>query len=145
MLVLKMVADNGQEIGMFSWFAIHPVSMNKTNRLVSSDNIGYAAYLFEQEKNEGYLPGKGPYVAAFAASNLGDVSPNTKGPHCINTGEPCENMGSYCPVGGPIVAHLSGLATIQLGTGDRWRQERGWGYAHSDHMSSADHASAAAQ
>ncbi|XP_063163499.1 putative neutral ceramidase C [Candoia aspera] len=100
MVVLKMVADNGQEIGMFSWFAIHPVSMNNTNRLINSDNIGYAAYLFEQEKNEGYLPGKGPYVAAFASSNSGDVSPNTKGPHCINTGEPCENMGNYCPIGG---------------------------------------------
>ncbi|KAM6443048.1 putative neutral ceramidase C [Liasis olivaceus] len=108
MMVLKMVADNGQEIGMFSWFAIHPVSMNNTNRLVSSDNTGYAAYLFEQEKNEGYLPGKGPYVAAFAASNLGDVSPNTEGPHCINTGEPCENMGSYCPVGGAKMCIATG-------------------------------------
>ncbi|XP_070801768.1 neutral ceramidase [Pituophis catenifer annectens] len=100
MTVLKMVADNGQEIGMFSWFAVHPVSMNNTNVLVNSDNIGYAAYLFEQEKNKGYLPGKGPFVAAFTSSNLGDVSPNTKGPHCINTGEPCENMGNYCLIGG---------------------------------------------
>ncbi|XP_058043044.1 neutral ceramidase [Ahaetulla prasina] len=100
MTVLKMVADNGQEIGMFSWFAVHPVSMNNSNVLVNSDNVGYAAYLFEQEKNEGYLPGKGPFVAAFISSNLGDVSPNTKGPHCINTGESCENMGNYCLIGG---------------------------------------------
>uniref|UniRef100_A0A8D2KTX9 Neutral ceramidase n=1 Tax=Varanus komodoensis TaxID=61221 RepID=A0A8D2KTX9_VARKO len=100
MVVLKMVADNGQEIGMLSWFAIHPVSMNNSNTLTSSDNVGYAASLLEQEKNKGYLPGKGPYVAAFASANLGDVSPNIKGPHCINTGGSCENLYNYCPVGG---------------------------------------------
>ncbi|XP_062988984.1 neutral ceramidase [Elgaria multicarinata webbii] len=100
MVVLKMVADNGQEMGMLSWFAIHPVSMNNTNNLTNSDNVGYAAYLFEKEKNEGYLTGKGPYVAAIASANLGDVSPNIKGPHCINTGESCENLHNYCSVGG---------------------------------------------
>nr|XP_020658849.1 neutral ceramidase [Pogona vitticeps] len=100
MVLLKMVADNGQDIGMLSWFAVHPVSMNRTNCLTSSDNVGYAAYLFEQEKNEGYLTGQGPYVAAFASSNLGDVSPNIKGPHCENTGESCENVHNYCPIGG---------------------------------------------
>ncbi|XP_026526474.1 neutral ceramidase [Notechis scutatus] len=111
MTLLKMVADNGQEIGMFSWFAVHPVSMNNTNLLVNSDNVGYAAYLFEQEKNEGYFPGKGPFVAAFTSSNLGDVSPNTKGPHCINTGEPCENMGNYCLIGGAKLCIATGPGT----------------------------------
>lgn len=32
------------------------------------------------------LPGKGDFVAAFASSNLGDVSPNTNGAKCIDTG-----------------------------------------------------------
>ena len=32
------------------------------------------------------LPGKGSFVAAFASTNLGDVSPNTKGPTCVDTG-----------------------------------------------------------
>ncbi len=41
-----------------SWFAVHPVSMNNTNRMVSSDNLGYASYAFEQEKNIGFLPGQ---------------------------------------------------------------------------------------
>ena len=27
------------------------------------------------------------FVGAFAAANLGDVSPNTQGPICVNTGE----------------------------------------------------------
>lgn len=41
-----------------SWFAVHAVSMNYTNRMVSSDNMGYASYLMEQDKNPGELPGK---------------------------------------------------------------------------------------
>nr|XP_027805056.1 neutral ceramidase [Marmota flaviventris] len=101
MLLLKIVDLNGDDMGLISWFAIHPVSMNNSNHLVNSDNMGYASYLFEQEKNKGYLPGQGPFVAAFASSNLGDVSSNILGPHCLNTGESCENANSTCPIGGP--------------------------------------------
>ena len=35
-------------------------------------------------------------MAAFAQSNEGDVSPNTKGPHCLDTGKPCEFYHSTC-------------------------------------------------
>ncbi|XP_066477516.1 neutral ceramidase [Tiliqua scincoides] len=108
MVMLKMIDDEGQDIGMLSWYAIHPVSMNNTNLLTCSDNVGYAAYLFEQEMNKGHLTGKGPYVAAFASSNLGDVSPNIKGPHCINTGESCENLHNYCPIGGAQMCIAAG-------------------------------------
>lgn len=38
----------------------------------------------------------GEFVAAFAATNLGDVSPNTAGPHCRDTGESCDNDHSTC-------------------------------------------------
>ncbi|KAK2098624.1 Neutral ceramidase [Saguinus oedipus] len=106
--------------------------MNNSNHLVNSDNVGYASYLLEQEKNKGYLPGqlhleslsiiiyaafrkgdsdlqnKGPFVAAFASSNLGDVSPNILGPHCINTGESCDNPNSTCPIGGPHMCIAKG-------------------------------------
>ncbi|XP_076775180.1 neutral ceramidase isoform X1 [Arvicanthis niloticus] len=108
MVILKLVDLNGEDLGLISWFAIHPVSMNNTNHLVNSDNMGYAAYLFEQEKNRGYLPGQGPFVAGFASSNLGDVSPNTLGPHCINTGDSCDNDRSTCPNGGPSMCMASG-------------------------------------
>ncbi|XP_071985671.1 putative neutral ceramidase C [Engystomops pustulosus] len=100
MVIMKMVDMNGQEVGLVSWFAVHAVSMPNTNHLISSDNLGYASYLFEQAKNQGSLPGEGSFVAAFASSNLGDVTPNTKGPHCTDTGLPCENPCSTCPVGG---------------------------------------------
>ncbi|XP_040310162.1 neutral ceramidase isoform X3 [Herpailurus yagouaroundi] len=108
MIILKMVDLNGVDLGLISWFAIHPVSMNNTNHLVNSDNMGYASYLFEQEKNKGYLPGQGPYVAAFASSNLGDVSPNILGPHCVNTGDSCDNANSSCPIGGSSMCIATG-------------------------------------
>lgn len=51
MVQLKFVDTNNKAIGMISWFAIHPTSMNYTNRLVSSDNVGYASVLFEKKMN----------------------------------------------------------------------------------------------
>ncbi|XP_041332273.1 neutral ceramidase-like [Pyrgilauda ruficollis] len=108
MVLLKMVDENGHELGLISWFAVHPVSMNNSNHLVNSDNVGYASYLFEQEKNKGMLPGEGSFVAAFASSNLGDVSPNTRGPFCANTGESCDNPQSTCPVGGATMCMAKG-------------------------------------
>ncbi|NXK88637.1 ASAH2 ceramidase, partial [Formicarius rufipectus] len=108
MVMLKMVAEDGQELGLISWFAVHPVSMNNTNHLVNSDNVGYASYLFEQDKNQGMLPGEGSFVAAFASSNLGDVSPNTRGPTCVNTGESCDNPQSTCPIGGATMCMAKG-------------------------------------
>uniref|UniRef100_A0A671S8Q0 Neutral ceramidase n=1 Tax=Sinocyclocheilus anshuiensis TaxID=1608454 RepID=A0A671S8Q0_9TELE len=87
-------------VSALSWFAVHPVSMNDTNRMVSSDNLGYSSYAFEQEKNIGFLPGEGPFVAGFSSSNLGDSSPNIRGPICVNSGEKCDYLNSSCPIGG---------------------------------------------
>ncbi|XP_067225343.1 neutral ceramidase isoform X3 [Chanodichthys erythropterus] len=99
-VIMKFTDLDGDGMGLLSWFAVHPVSMNNTNRMVSSDNLGYASYAFEQEKNIGFLPGEGPFVAGFSSSNLGDSSPNIRGPVCVNTGEKCDYLNSSCPVGG---------------------------------------------
>jgi len=96
MVVLKMVSSSGVNIGMISWFAVHCTSMNNTNQMISSDNKGYAAQMMEMMFNPGMAPGKGPFVAAFAQSNEGDVSPNTRGPHCMDTGKPCDVPTSTC-------------------------------------------------
>lgn len=96
MTVLKIVDANQNPIGVLSWFAVHGTSMNNTNRLISSDNKGYAALLFEQMMNKGALPGKGPFVAAFGSSNEGDVSPNIYGAHCLDSGKPCDIIHSTC-------------------------------------------------
>lgn len=56
--------------------------MNSSNKFVSSDNVGYASILLEQELNHDQLVGKGSFVGAFCSANLGDVSPNIMGPKC---------------------------------------------------------------
>ena len=101
MFLLQFLAtdDSGNQepMGMVNWFAVHATSMNNTNTLVSGDNKGYASYALERVMNGRYsAPGMGPFVGAFASSNLGDVSPNTAGPKCIDTGEPCDGSTSTC-------------------------------------------------
>lgn len=39
---------------------------------------------------------QGPFVAAFASTNLGDVSPNLQGPRCQISGEKCDLNSSSC-------------------------------------------------
>ncbi|KAK7111468.1 neutral ceramidase B-like [Littorina saxatilis] len=97
MTVLRIEDAQGRPLGMINWFAVHCTSMNNTNGLISSDNKGYASQLFERHMTaQGGLSKPGDYVAAFAQSNLGDVSPNTKGPHCIDSGLPCDILTSTC-------------------------------------------------
>jgi len=97
MLLLRIDAEDGTPLGMFNWFAVHGTSMNNTNHLISGDNRGYASYLFEKAMNgKDTPPGKGAFVAAFASTNLGDVSPNTAGAKCLDTGLPCDRLHSTC-------------------------------------------------
>ncbi|KAK8744006.1 hypothetical protein OTU49_000955 [Cherax quadricarinatus] len=96
MTLLKIVAEDGTDLGMVNWYAVHPTSMNFSNTLVSGDNKGYASQLFEKTMNPGSLPGQGKFVAAFAQANCGDVSPNIQGPRCIDTGLPCDLVSSTC-------------------------------------------------
>ncbi|XP_064457109.1 neutral ceramidase B-like [Ornithodoros turicata] len=96
MFLLKFTDVHGNSIGMINWFAVHPTSMNNTNQLISGDNKGYAQLKFEQAMNGKALLGKGPFIAAFAQANEGDVSPNLEGPRCIDTGLPCDFETSTC-------------------------------------------------
>lgn len=45
--------------------------MNNSNHLVNSDNVGYASYLFEQEKNKGMLPGEVGAPKGIGETGLG--------------------------------------------------------------------------
>lgn len=48
MTLLKFVdSKTGDSIGTFNWFATHGTSMSRTNKLISGDNKGVAARLFE--------------------------------------------------------------------------------------------------
>ncbi|KAI8637597.1 Neutral/alkaline nonlysosomal ceramidase [Parasitella parasitica] len=103
MTVLGFKNKAGDDLGLISWFAVHGVSVNNTNKLVNGDNKGYAAYLTEKMVNGGrYSHGK--FVAAFAQSNEGDVSPNTLGAFCTGTDTPCDGTrDSKCPNGSRCV------------------------------------------
>ncbi len=96
MVLVRIESLEGKPLGIINWFAVHPTSMNSSNKLISGDNKGYASMLFEYKMNPHARPGKGNFVAAFASTNLGDVSPNTKGPKCIDTGKRCDGKQSTC-------------------------------------------------
>ncbi|MCT4598861.1 MAG: neutral/alkaline ceramidase [Vallitalea sp.] len=78
MVVLNFKNNNNELLGVLNWFPIHPTSMGNTNQLISSDNKGLASYLYEKENNTDYSNDK-TFVAAFAQSDCGDVSPNIHG------------------------------------------------------------------
>ena len=82
--------------GLINWFAVHPTSMNNTNILISGDNKGIASLMMEKHMNKGRTSTNDPFVAAFASANLGDTSPNTESPRCMNSREPCSNNRSTC-------------------------------------------------
>ncbi|MGY0503081.1 neutral/alkaline ceramidase [Nocardia sp. FBN12] len=69
-------ARNGRPVGSLTWFATHNTSMTNANRLISSDNKGYASYAAEHlEHGVRHLDGA-EFIAAFAQTNAGDMSPN---------------------------------------------------------------------
>lgn len=77
MTLLRLVSDQNEEIGMINWFAVHPTNVGNSNTLITGDNKGYAAYLFEKLKGTDYsATDQKTFVASFAQANCGDVSPN---------------------------------------------------------------------
>jgi neutral ceramidase len=73
--LLKFVANDGEELGMLNWFAVHPDSIGPGNTLITGDNKGLASYLFEKDKGTDYFAER-TFVAAFAQASAGDVTPN---------------------------------------------------------------------
>lgn len=82
MTLLKFTAD-GVNLGAINWFAVHPTAMTFDNKLISGDQKGHASYLMES-KFGGKEAG---FIAAFAQSNCGDVTPNLN----LNNTGPGEN------------------------------------------------------
>lgn len=94
MTVLLASAQDDVPRGAFSWFPVHGTSMNNTNELVNGDNKGAASQFMERWASSKYH--NEDFVAAFCQANVGDTSPNTKGPFCLDTGEPCDAVHSTC-------------------------------------------------
>jgi neutral ceramidase len=66
----------GRPVGLLDFFATHGTSMRPDNKLISADNKGYAAHLVEAGRFGVDWAHRGQFVAAFAQSNAGDMSPN---------------------------------------------------------------------
>ncbi|OQS05662.1 neutral ceramidase [Thraustotheca clavata] len=83
MVLWRLDGEDGYPIGMINWFAVHPTSMGSSFTLITGDNKGYASHIFEREMGNMHLLDRPrSFVAAFAQSNEGDVSPNICGPRC---------------------------------------------------------------
>ncbi|GLB38061.1 putative neutral/alkaline non-lysosomal ceramidase, C-terminal [Lyophyllum shimeji] len=101
MTVLRFDDNNGNARGLLSFFAVHGTSLYENNTLVSTDNKGMAAYLYEAWVEPNSMPGNATFVAGFTQSNVGDTSPNTLGAFCESPGKdwdglPCESNHSTC-------------------------------------------------
>lgn len=99
--LLKFTDTSGTPRGFLSFFPVHGTSIYQNNTLVSTDNKGMAAYLYEASVQPDAAPGKNTFVAGFVQSNVGDTSPNTLGAYCESPGkpwhgQPCEYKKSTC-------------------------------------------------
>lgn len=94
LLRISHATDEGsKDIGIFTWFPVHGTSMYGNNTLVTGDNKGVAAYLFEKSVEEP------SFVAGFSQANVGDTSPNVLGAYCEygeHAGEMCDFKTSLC-------------------------------------------------
>ncbi|KAJ3135483.1 hypothetical protein HDU90_003885 [Geranomyces variabilis] len=110
-------AQTGRMKGTANWFAVHPVSMNVSNERVSGDNKGYASYLWEAQQA---LAGNPSFVSAFGQTNAGDVSANTAGAFCVDTGVACDGGKGSC--GGDLSKCLGRGPSYDIG-GDQLSTE----------------------
>jgi len=74
---LLRIERDAQPVGAINFFATHGTSMTNLNTLISGDNKGYAAFHWERlVESADYLSGQPSFIAAFAQTNPGDMTPN---------------------------------------------------------------------
>ncbi|KAK0221200.1 Neutral/alkaline nonlysosomal ceramidase [Armillaria nabsnona] len=92
MTLLRFNDESGTARGFLSFFAVHGTSIYENNTLVSSDNKGMAAYLYESLVEPDAMPGNTSFVAGFTQANVGDTSPNTLGAFCESPGKDYDGL-----------------------------------------------------
>jgi len=100
MTLLKFTrSSDGKALGILNWFAVHGTSMLGNQTLITGDNKGVAAYLFEEAAaaDENMADG---FVAGFSQANVGDTSPNVLGAYCEDgSNQQCRFNDSTCANG----------------------------------------------
>lgn len=101
-------ASDGKNIGVLTWFPTHGTSVLGNNTLISGDNKGVAAYLFEKSVAGDETAADG-FVAGFSQANVGDTSPNVLGAWCEDgSGRRCTFENSTCSDGRSQHCHARG-------------------------------------
>jgi neutral ceramidase len=101
-------ASDDKSIGVLTWFPTHGTSMLGNNTLVTGDNKGVAAWLFEQSMRNDPTAADG-FVAGFSQASVGDVSPNVMGAWCEDgSGQMCSFENSTCSDGKSQFCHARG-------------------------------------
>ncbi|KAF4637841.1 hypothetical protein G7Y89_g256 [Cudoniella acicularis] len=101
-------ASDGKNTGVLTWFPTHGTSMLGNNTLISGDNKGVAADLFEKSFSAEDNVAEG-FVAGFSQANVGDTSPNVLGAWCEDgTGAECSFKNSTCSNGKSQFCHAHG-------------------------------------
>ncbi|KAL9131372.1 MAG: hypothetical protein Q9217_000699 [Psora testacea] len=89
-------AQDGKIMGVLTWFPVHGTSMLGNNTLITGDNKGVAASLFENAIRD-LDDGAEGFVAGFSQANVGDTSPNVLGAYCEDgSGQMCRFNDSTC-------------------------------------------------
>jgi neutral ceramidase len=102
-------ASDGKNTGVLTWFPTHGTSMLGNNTLISGDNKGVAADLFEKSfSKEDDTVAEG-FVAGFSQASVGDTSPNVLGAWCEDgSGDQCSFKNSTCADGKSQSCHARG-------------------------------------
>lgn len=88
-------SDN-KTAAVLTWFPVHGTSMYNNNTIVTGDNKGVAAYLFERSADDDARFAD-DVVVGFSQANVGDTSPNILGAWCEDgSGKMCRYTDSTC-------------------------------------------------
>ncbi|KEQ76557.1 neutral/alkaline nonlysosomal ceramidase-like protein [Aureobasidium namibiae CBS 147.97] len=122
LLKLRRNSDK-KDIGVLTWFPVHGTSMLGNNTLITGDNKGVAAYLFEKHAAQLDSTADG-FVAGFSQANVGDTSPNVNGAYCESgdeEGEQCDFKTSLCAgKNGPCHGRGPHWGLDDAGTASAW-------------------------
>lgn len=95
MLRFNRESDN-KTTAVLTFFPVHGTSLYNNNTLISGDNKGVAAYLFERSVQNDSRFAEG-FVAGFSQANVGDTTPNVLGAWCEDgSGQQCRYTDSTC-------------------------------------------------
>lgn len=111
-------ASDKKNIGVLTWFPTHGTSVYGNNTLISGDNKGVAATLFENSVVDDKHSAEG-FVAGLSQASVGDTSPNVLGAWCEDgTGQMCSFENSTCSDGKSQKCHARGplFTTDDTGT-----------------------------